>query len=35
MTLFAHAGADNEVFLGALEKYFKGQFDPLTLEKIR
>jgi uncharacterized protein (DUF1810 family) len=35
MTLFAHAIADNAVFLQALAKYFSGRFDPLTLEKIR
>lgn len=35
MTLFAHATAGNELFLHALEKYFAGQFDPLTREKLR
>lgn len=32
MTLFAHATQDNQVFLDALEKYFHGEFDPLTVE---
>jgi uncharacterized protein (DUF1810 family) len=34
MTLFAHAAADNQIFLEALRKYFGGQFDPLTLERL-
>ena len=34
MTLFAHATADNEVFLAALKTYFAGEFDPLTLERL-
>jgi uncharacterized protein (DUF1810 family) len=34
MTLFAHATADNEVFIEALRKYFGGEYDPLTLEKL-
>ena len=34
MTLFAHATADNEVFMDALRKYFGGEFDPLTLEAL-
>jgi uncharacterized protein (DUF1810 family) len=34
MTLFAHATADNQVFLDALARYFGGQEDPLTLEKL-
>jgi uncharacterized protein (DUF1810 family) len=34
MTLFAHATADNRVFLEALQKYFGGEFDPLTLERL-
>jgi uncharacterized protein (DUF1810 family) len=35
MTLFAHATADNEIFTEALRKYFGGEHDPLTLEKLR
>jgi uncharacterized protein (DUF1810 family) len=34
MTLFAHATADNKVFIEALEKYFPAGFDPLTLEPL-
>jgi len=34
MTLFAHATADNQVFLDALRKYFGGQEDRLTLERL-
>lgn len=34
MTLFAQATSDNQVFLDALEKYFGGEFDRLTLERI-
>lgn len=34
MTLFAHATADNQVFLDALHKYFRGQEDPATLERL-
>jgi uncharacterized protein (DUF1810 family) len=35
MTLFAHATSDNQVFIEALEKYFGGEFDSLTLERLR
>jgi uncharacterized protein (DUF1810 family) len=34
MTLFANVTADNQVFLDALEKYFGGEFDGLTLERL-
>jgi len=34
MTLFAHATPDNAEFLQALSKYFGGEFDPLTLERL-
>ena len=34
MTLFAHATPDNRVFLDALQKYFKGKFDPATLSRL-
>lgn len=34
MTLFAHATAENQIFRNALEKYFKGEFDRLTLERL-
>jgi uncharacterized protein (DUF1810 family) len=31
MTLFAHATADNQLFLDALQKFFRGEFDDATL----
>ncbi len=34
MTLFAHATEDNELFLDALQKYYGGHFDELTLQRI-
>lgn len=34
MTLFAQASEDNELFISALEKYFDGKPDPLTLQRI-
>jgi uncharacterized protein (DUF1810 family) len=34
MTLFAHATADNQVFVDALRKYFGGADDPLTLDRL-
>jgi uncharacterized protein (DUF1810 family) len=34
MTLFAHATPDNRVFIDALQKYFKGEFDHATLERL-
>jgi uncharacterized protein (DUF1810 family) len=34
MTLFAHATADNRVFMDALRKYFGGAYDPLTVQRI-
>ena len=34
MTLFAQAAADNQVFLEALQKYFSGEPDRMTLERI-
>lgn len=34
MTLFAQAANDNELFLAALKKYFSGEPDALTLERI-
>ena len=34
MTLFARAAGDDGVFRGALEKYFDGEPDRLTLEKL-
>ena len=32
MTLFAKAASDNSVFTSALQNYFDGERDPLTLE---
>ena len=34
LTLFSRVAADNEIFARALQKYFGGEPDPLTLEKI-
>jgi|SRR5579883_2626363 len=34
MTLFAHAAADNQVFVEAIAKYFGGEYDPMTLERL-
>lgn len=34
MTLFAQAAEDQSVFRAALEKYFDGEPDRLTLEKL-
>jgi uncharacterized protein (DUF1810 family) len=34
MTLFAHAAPDEKLFRAALEKYFDGKEDALTLEKL-
>lgn len=34
MTLFASVAPDEQVFGDALRKYFGGEMDPLTLEKL-
>jgi uncharacterized protein (DUF1810 family) len=34
ITLFAHVTSDNEIFKGALQKYFGGEFDRFTLERL-
>ena len=34
MTLFAPATTSNEVFEDALQKYFGGQYDQLTLDRL-
>ena len=34
MTLFANATSANQIFQDALEKYFNGESDPLTLERL-
>ncbi len=35
MTLFARASTENQVFMDAIQKYFAGELDPRTLEKLR
>jgi len=35
MTLFAQATPDHQIFTDALQKYFAGEFDPLTIEYLR
>jgi uncharacterized protein (DUF1810 family) len=34
MTLFARTAADNADFTAALDKFYGGAFDPLTLERL-
>jgi len=34
MTLFASVALDRQVFKAALQKYFSGQLDPLTLKSL-
>ena len=34
MTLFADATEDNQVFRDAVQKYFAGEYDPATLERL-
>jgi uncharacterized protein (DUF1810 family) len=34
MTLFASVASDNAVFADALQRYFAGRRDRLTMEKI-
>ena len=34
MSLFASVAADNQIFQDALQKYFGGQLDPLTVERL-
>jgi uncharacterized protein (DUF1810 family) len=34
MTLFAHVAGDDSPFADALRKYFGGQPDPLTIERL-
>ena len=34
MTLFAKVSAENSVFKDALQKYFAGRPDPLTIERL-
>ncbi len=35
VTLFANAAPDNQVFKAAVQKYFKGEYDKLTLDTLR
>ena len=34
MTLFAHATSDHQIFITALNKYFDGKFDELTIARL-
>jgi uncharacterized protein (DUF1810 family) len=34
MTLFAHAAKDNAVFLAALSKYYRSEYDQLTIARL-
>jgi len=34
MTLFAHAAAENSIFIEAISKFCDGKFDPLTLKAV-
>ena len=34
MSLFASVAADNQIFRQALQKYFGGELDPLTVERL-
>ncbi|HLY63202.1 MAG TPA: DUF1810 domain-containing protein [Terriglobia bacterium] len=35
ITLFAHAAPEDQVFQQALEKFFQGESDQLTLDRLR
>jgi uncharacterized protein (DUF1810 family) len=35
MTLFAHSASDNDVFITAVQKYCKSEFDPVTLARLQ
>ena len=35
MTLFAAAAPEEPIFEAALEKFFGGEHDPLTIKRIR
>ena len=34
MTLFASVASENQIFKDALEKYFAGEFDQITVERL-
>jgi len=35
VTLFAQAAPENQIFKDALQKYFEGELDQLTLDRLR
>ena len=35
MTLFSHAASDNQAFVDALQRYFGGEADALTLQRMK
>jgi uncharacterized protein (DUF1810 family) len=35
MTLFAHAAKDNALFMAALNKHYRGEYDPLTIAGLK
>ena len=34
MSLFAGVASENQIFKDALEKYFDGELDPLTVQRL-
>lgn len=34
MTLFVRIASDKSIFMNAIEKYYGGKFDPLTVERL-
>lgn len=34
MTLFAHAAPEERIFAAAVDKYFAGKFDPVTMDRL-
>jgi uncharacterized protein (DUF1810 family) len=34
MTLFAHAAKDKEIFMEALSKYFRSEYDQQTIARL-
>jgi uncharacterized protein (DUF1810 family) len=35
VTLFAHATADNQIFVDAVKKYFRSEFDSATITRVQ
>jgi uncharacterized protein (DUF1810 family) len=35
VTLFAHATADNQIFVDAVKKYFRSEFDGATITRVQ